>query len=147
VDLPRHLFAQGQTADQAPVSSFIGKARVLREDGEIGPGQLERLPDGCEILLLASAQENWLSAEGAEYLIGKVKGVGTQSSSIDPKDSVRLPAHRLLLGAGIWIVENLNLAAAPEEFLYVGPPVALTGAGAAWARPVGMDLSAAKMCR
>jgi arylformamidase len=73
--------------------------------------------------------------------VGKVKGVGIQSPSIDPQESSRLPSHRILLGSGIWIAENLNLAQAPEaEFLYVGPPLLLAGAGAAWARPVGIDL-------
>lgn len=138
VDLPRHLFLSGKTVDEVPAEAFVGRAQVLRGAGGIGPEELARMPQ-LEVILLASSSEIWLTEEGAAFLAGKVKGVGTQSASIDPLDSTELPAHKCLLGAGIWIAENLNLAAAPKtEFLYIGPPVVLCGAGAAWARPVGI---------
>ena len=139
VDLPRHLYPEGQSVDQVSVEAFLGLAIVLWGLGGIGKRELEQLSSPFEIVLLASeGGVVWLTEEGAEYLVGKVRGVGTQSPSIDPIESVQLPAHRVLLGAGIWIAENLNLSQAPSEFFYVGPPVLLAGAGAAWARPVGI---------
>lgn len=140
VDLPAHLYAEGKSVEMVPVAAFVGRTMVLWDSGGIGKEKLEQLPSHLEIVLLASEQDQiWLEEEGAEYLVGKVKGVGIQSPSIDPLESAKLPAHRILLGAGIWIAENLNFAQVPQtEFFYVGPPLLLSGAGAAWARPVGI---------
>lgn len=139
VDLPRHLYPEGRSIEQVSVEAFLGQGVVFWGCGGIGQRELKQLRAPFEIVFLASADgEIWLTEEGAEYLVGKVRGVGTQSPSIDSLESRQLPAHRLLLGAGIWIAENLNLSQAPSNFFYVGPPVLLAGAGAAWARPVGI---------
>lgn len=36
------------------------------------------------------------------------KGIGIDAISIDPIDSFELPMHRIVLGAGLVIVENLT---------------------------------------
>ena len=36
------------------------------------------------------------------------KGIGVDAISIDPIDSFELPMHRIVLGAGLVIIENLT---------------------------------------
>lgn len=56
-----------------------------------------------------------LSEEGARFLVSRgVRGVGIDTLSIDPGPSQAFAAHRILMEAGIYAVENLaNLAELP----------------------------------
>ena len=70
-----------------------------------------------------------------------LKGVGLDAISVDPVESHDLPVHRILLGSGMVIVENLaNLDSLPDgheqfQILLRTPPnsgcrrIAGTGAG------------------
>ena len=42
------------------------------------------------------------------YCAAGKKGIGIDAISIDPIDSFELPMHRIVLGAGLVIVENLT---------------------------------------
>lgn len=53
-----------------------------------------------------------LSAEVAEWLVTSYKhvvGVGVDTASLDPGSSTEFTAHKLLLGAGKYGLENVNL--------------------------------------
>ena len=51
-----------------------------------------------------------MDEEAARYLVScGLKGVGTDAISVDPVEAGHLPVHRVLLGAGMVIVENLRL--------------------------------------
>jgi arylformamidase len=66
VDLPLHLFLDGQSVDMFPVEAFIGQARVFRGSGGIGRKELQYLSSHVEIVLLASTTDQiWLEEEGA----------------------------------------------------------------------------------
>lgn len=75
-----------------------------------------------------------LSAEAATYLVQKkVKGVGLDTSSLDPGLSTDFQAHRILLGADIYGLENLeNLEKLPATGarLIVAPMKIEGGTGA-----------------
>lgn len=153
VDAPLHVLESGASVDQLPLEILLGKARVVemavrecieREDLE----DLD-LRDDLRLLLktrmsgqmrLSQFQEDHvhLSADAAEYLaqVG-LKLVGIDYLSVDRFGSTDLPAHRALLGAGVILVEGLDLSDVdPGEYDMVCLPLRLLGADGAPARVI-----------
>ncbi len=129
MDAPAHLLAEGETLDAMHPSRFCGSAVVwdvsaLGADGVITRELLqtreEELRQADFVLFYTGWQEKWGSeaffagypapdVEAARYLVScGLKGVGTDAISIDPVGT-SLPVHRVLLGAGLVIVENLKM--------------------------------------
>jgi arylformamidase len=127
VDAPFHLLAGGARVGEMAVETFIGPAQLLdaREVGVVGAPWLEaRLSPGCARLLLrtgawtddANFPTAWtpLDVPAAELLVARgVRLLGTDAPSPDAAGSEQLPVHRVLLGAGVAVVENLFLDHAP----------------------------------
>jgi arylformamidase len=161
VDAPFHFFEDGRTIDEVPLESYVGPAVVLdlrekeagsaieRQDleplaGELAAGDIALLNTGgghrranTKAFL---TEYVYLSGKGAQYLIDRgVKGVGIDAVSMggynDPSKSG--PPHRILLGSGAFIIEELYF---PEEVmdgrkrLFVAAPVKLRGCSGAWTR-------------
>lgn len=123
-DGPFHVVEEGARIGAAPLEAFIGPARVLdaRDCRCIDAEWLREAlaDDRPERVLFNTAC--WLAPDAfpttyppitphaAELLAGfGVRLVGTDAPSVDPFDSDDLPAHRVLLGAGVGILENLLL--------------------------------------
>ncbi|MGV8040859.1 MAG: cyclase family protein [Thermoanaerobaculaceae bacterium] len=127
MDAPAHLLPGGVTLDRVPPDRFVGRACVLDLTAaglevplRILEAQSDRLA-GCSMTLLRTGWDrHWgdptyfrgfpvLSAEGAGWLVARgVTTVGVDAISFDPLDDPQLPVHRLLLGAGVLLVENLT---------------------------------------
>ncbi|MCX6622277.1 MAG: cyclase family protein [Acidobacteria bacterium] len=118
VDAPLHYFDGGRPVDRIPVDDLMGPAVVL--DG------LELT--GAERLLFKLPE---LTLELAEAVVKqRPKMVGIASMTIGSAE-----VHRLLLAAGIWIVEGLELTGiAPGRYEFVCLPLRLSGAEGAPAR-------------
>ena len=151
VDAPGHLLPQGEMIDALPPARLIGPARVLaiRDREKVSAAELERhrLRPGERILLKTCnssrrQQARWiedsvyLSKEAADLLVArKVAAVGIDALSVDPFDSTAMPAHRILLGGGVWIIENLDFTGvAPGDYDLICLPLRLQGCEAAPAR-------------
>ena len=127
VDAPRHFFDDGAGVDQIPLDVLIGQAMVVgfRDDVRaVTRGDLERFDlTGVERLLLRTRNSTYLTQDpnfhqdytylapdGAEHLVAQgVKLVGIDYLSIEQFHSGHHRTHLTLLGAGIVIVEGLNL--------------------------------------
>jgi kynurenine formamidase len=129
-DAPLHKLANGASIDAFPLETFTGPAHVADLAG-IGPDHaIDRaalasaLPDDLagKIVLLNTGwghrrakTEEWhyhspyLSPEGAEWLVARgVKGIGIDHYSIGgSRDPDNTRTHEIVLGAGIWVVEDL----------------------------------------
>lgn len=160
-DAPYHFFEDGQTIDQILPESYVGPATIL-DLREKTPGSVieradvvrfaERIEEGDIVLLNTGnghrrsntkaflTQYVYLSGDAAKYLVERgAKGVGIDAVSLggygDPGKAD--PPHRVLLGAGKFIVEELFF---PDEVmdgmkrLFVAVPVKLQGTGGAWTR-------------
>lgn len=154
VDPPAHLLPGGTTVDQLSLATLVGAAQVVRlpgEDAAVQPGELATsVPAGCTRLLLRTRQAGagrpagidsdgrGLSPAAAEWIVAAgIQLVGIDSLSIDDADAPQLPAHRILLTAGVVIVECLDLAAVePGEYTLICLPLRLAGADGAPARAV-----------
>jgi arylformamidase len=152
IDGPLHVLPGGAPIGLLPLAPFIGPAHVIhtRGAGEIGEAWLsEHLPAGCERLLLRTRAwreprrfpDSWpaLTPDGARLLVARgVRLVGTDAPSPDPVDSKDLPVHKILLGAEIPIIENLQLSGALHGRVYelIALPLFLLEADASPVRAV-----------
>ena len=160
-DAPYHFFEDGKTIDEMPLETYVGPATILDLRNK-PPGSAieradverfgERIAQGDIVLLntgfghkRANTAEFltkyvYLGGEAAQYLVDRgVKGVGIDAVSMggykDPAKAA--PAHKVILGNGKFIVEELYF---PDEVmdgrkrLFVAAPVKLRGCSGAWTR-------------
>jgi arylformamidase len=145
VDPPAHFIAGGVTVDALPLDVLVGPAVVadLRGAPSIEAAALEALalPAGTTRVLLKTASgvvdRGALTAGGAQWLVEHgVTLVGVDTLSIEPATD-EYPVHRILLGAGVVIVEGLDLTKAdPGRYKLVCLPLRVTGGDGAPARAV-----------
>jgi arylformamidase len=128
VDAPRHFIKGGKGIDRVDLDRFIGPAWVAdlgRVKGGIGAVDLARarIPRGSRRVLLRTSNSRWwhparpfqtdfvyLAADGAEWLIQRgAELVGIDYLSIEGYGVPGAPTHKRLLGAGIPILEGLDL--------------------------------------
>ncbi len=128
LDAPAHLYAAAATTASLPIDTFLGAAIVI-DCTRLGPGD-DITPDVLApvraietydfILFHTGWSRKWGQAayfEGfpvcsralARHLAGlAIKGVGFDTISIDAVAEAHLPNHKILLGAGKIIIENLT---------------------------------------
>jgi kynurenine formamidase len=86
--------------------------------------------------------EDWpgLGGEAAEYLVRKgVSLVGCDTLAVDATVSTENPAHYVLLGSEVYIVENLvNLGELPPFCLFVALPLKIKGGSGSPVRAVAL---------
>jgi kynurenine formamidase len=163
VDTPYHKLPHGANLDQIPLERFTGRAYIAdfrdsRPDLPFTSSMLSRKLRGAledTIVLLATGwgdrrakSDEWLyhppfvSPDGAEWLVEQsIRGVGIDHYSIagarDPQNS---RTHEILLGANIWIVEELRFPpevfALPQPVQFWSLPINLRGHTGAFCRPV-----------
>jgi arylformamidase len=153
VDAPYHFLADGATVDELPLEILMGKARVVETlvRDRIRREDLEALDlrDDLRVLLktrmsgqlkVPEFQEDFvhLTGDAAAYLAqAGLKLVGIDYLSIDRFGSADYEAHQALLGAGVVIVEGLDLSEVePGEYDMACLPLRIVGADGAPARVV-----------
>jgi arylformamidase len=111
VDAPRHFFPGGATVDRFPLERLVGPGVIIDCRPASGGGagllaealRLYPVPPGG--LALLWTEGTLLSVEAAQVLLDAgVSLVGTDAPSLDAEP---YPVHRLLLGHGVLIAENL----------------------------------------
>jgi arylformamidase len=154
MDAPLHFLPNAKTLDKMPLDATVGLARVIEigDPVSIKPNELQRhrLRRGERILFKTrNSKVSWkkrafdphfvfLSPEGAEYLARRrVRTVGIDYLSIGAFQGENLKTHQILLRAGIWIVEGLDLAQAkPGRYDLVCLPLKVSGSEGAPARAI-----------
>ena len=152
VDAPVHFIRGAAGADQIPLDGFMGPARVIAIENkrEITVAELGKVRAGERILLKTrNSPHAWkqspkfvkdavhLTGEAARWLAArKVMTVGIDYLSVGGYaagngDEV----HEALIGAGVWIIEGLDLSkvpAGPCDLICV--PLKIAGSDGAPAR-------------
>jgi kynurenine formamidase len=163
IDAPRHFFADGATLSDYPVERFIGEGVII--DVRMAPcGIVEReflaprleqseVERGDFVLLWTRGPDPGsadtppgvtLSPDAAALLLEKgVTLVGTDAPDLDAEGG-SYPVHRLLLGAGVLLAENLcNLGRlGPGRVQCLLLPLAVKDADGAPVRAVAWKLPA-----
>lgn len=145
MDAPGHFIPGGVRIDAFPPEAGVGRARVIgiRDRHQVTAGELARhaIRPGERLLFKTANSPNaWkgpafnrdfvaIAPGAAEFLAARgVRLVAIDYLSVDPVDSVSMPAHKALLGAGIWVVEGVRLdAAKPGRYDLVCLPLRIVG--------------------
>ena len=162
LDAPLHKIAGGKSISDLPLETFTGPARIadlrgLGPDASIKPALLVPKLKGVttrDIVLLATGwgdkrakTDEWLRhspflhPDGARWLIEHgVRGVGIDHYSIGGSGPLNAETHTLLLGAGVWVVEELRFSAEvfslPQPMKFWALPLNWPGCSGAFCRPV-----------
>lgn len=163
LDAPLHKIADGTTIDALPLETFVGPARLadlrgIEPMGLITPEKLaaalpELSPDTIALMAtgwgeIRDRSDHWLyqspklTPDAAHWLAERqIRGLGIDHWGIGGWDKENDAAvHTILLGRGIWIVEELRFPAEvytmsmPQTFMAL--PINLRGHSGAWCRPV-----------
>lgn len=154
MDAPRHFLADGAGLDELPLDATIGPARVISiaHPQAILSDELvaHHLKAGERVLFRTQNSERcwknneffedfvYISAAAAQYLVQrKVRTVGIDYLSVGGYVNDGIETHQILLGAGIWLIEGLNLSAVKAgAYELICLPLRVVGGDGAPARAV-----------
>ncbi len=153
VEAPLHTIAGGASIDALPLETFVGPARVLDLTGvvsEITASDLEAAGLGDEsrvllktansttVLLERDKAEHWIGVapDAASLLVERgVRVLGVDYLTIEaPAREATFDAHYVLNGAGVALIESLDLAGVEAGLVELICPPVLLDAEAAPAR-------------
>lgn len=154
MDAPLHFFEGGRSIDTMPLSATLGRARIIEisDTESIKPDELKpyNIQLGERVLFKTiNSTQNWktnefvknfvyISHEAAQYLAKlQVQVVGVDYLSVGGYSKDGPETHHALLGAGIWIIEGLNLSqvkAGPYDLICL--PLKMVGSEGAPARAI-----------
>jgi arylformamidase len=155
VDAPHHFVDGAATVEAMPLDVLIGRAYVadLRRAAVVDAAALDRAripPRTSRLLLRTRNSEIWkrrersfqtdfvgVDASGAEWLVRRgVRLVAVDYLSVAPYGNSR-PTHRILLEAGVVILEGVDLSRVPPgRYTLHCLPLKLVGSDGAPARAV-----------
>ena len=161
VDAPLHFIPRGAPIDRVPADALCGPCRVVEidDDRRVDLPELRRRLRGRvpERLLLRTRNSRrrlmtrpgfaedfvYVTPDAAAWLAeGGIKAVGVDYLSIERFRFESPDAHRALLGAGVPIIEGLDLSdARPGEYELLCLPLRVAGADGAPARAMLRRLS------
>jgi len=155
IDAPKHVFKTGDTVEQLPLDVLVGPCVVsyLPNTTNITAEDLVSLaiPEQTKRFIISTSNSRlWtnnktefvkdyaaLTNDAAQWIVDKgIELVGIDYLSIQPYDKESL-VHRILLKAGVIILEGLNLTGvAPGLYELICLPLKLAGSEGAPARVV-----------
>ncbi len=154
MDAPRHFLENAATIDEMPLDATVGPARVIqiRDRKSIHREELvEHQIESNERVLFKSANSDalwnkdefdenfiFIARDGAEYLVERgIRVAGVDYLSVGGFHEDGVETHQALLGAGIWVIEGLNLSGVePGLYEMICLPLKLIGAEGAPARAI-----------
>lgn len=153
IDAPAHFIRGGETVDRIPLNVMVGKARVLeiKDKESIKVSELDsfKIRRGERISFKTRNSALWksdtfskdfvfVSPEAAQYLADRgVILVGVDYLSVGGYREGGSTQHKVLLDAGVCIVESLNLSGVPSgSYHLVCLPLRLENGDGAPARAI-----------
>ena len=125
VDAPRHFFDSGPGTEALPLDLLMGRVRVIQVTSRTGIAAEDlanqNFSEDVRILIKTRNSLLWGTPEfrpdyigvtesGARHLVAHgIKLVGVDYLSVEQFKTPGAPAHHVLLGAGVIVIEGLNL--------------------------------------
>lgn len=155
VDPPWHFIDNGARLDEVPIQRWFGACRVVEVDESvttIEPQHLDAagiVAESKRLLFKTNNSKRWrplpmpfeedfvaLSPAAARWVVDHgIELVGIDYLSIEGWTDIENQTHRTLLGAGVLILEGLNLTGiVPGDYYLMCLPLHLQGADGAPAR-------------
>lgn len=138
MDAPLHFIDGGDSIDRIDPARCVGLCSVVEADGIITGADIDRLPPQTEKRILFKGNGKAFLSRSAAFALAQAGYllVGTDAQSVGAPDRETEP-HRELLGAGIPLLEGLNLSdAAPGIYRLIALPLLLGGAEASPVRAI-----------
>ena len=121
-----HFIRDGAPLDTVPFDAVIGPCRVIeiKDDDSVRAAELKkhRLQKGERILLKTrNSKRAWwqedfdtrfvhISTEAAQHMVDcRIRTIGVDYLSVGGYQRDGVECHQVLLGAGVWIIEGLDL--------------------------------------
>jgi arylformamidase len=154
MDAPAHFLPDGAGIDEMPLETAIGMARIIAitDPRSIEPEALvsHRIRRGERLLFkTVNSDRCWttdgfvedfvgLSVAAADFLAERKVGlVGVDYLSVGGFHADGVAVHRALLGAGVWLIEGLDLSRVkPGQVQLICLPLRLAGTEGAPARAI-----------
>jgi arylformamidase len=154
MDAPLHFIRNGKSLDEMPLTATVGPARVIeiKDEESIKPDELisHQIERGERILFKTkNSTRDWInkafvedfvyiSTEAGQFLVERgVQTVGIDYLSVGGYEKNGAEIHHTLLGAGIWIIEGLNLAKVqPGRYELICLPIKIVNSDGAPARAI-----------
>jgi arylformamidase len=141
LDAPRHFFPEGYAVDEIPTERFVSDAMVIEVKGDaVLPEHVPERAAGVSLLYKTRNSDQWdprlydpehvyISGAAAEAMaLAGANLVGIDYLSADPPNDATYPAHNALLGAGIPILEGIDLSGVePGRYTLIALPLKISG--------------------
>ena len=139
IDAPLHYVEDGVSVDKIELEDCIGPCMVLKANGLIDEGYIAPLL-GRGVKRLLFKGKGWMSPKAAGLVAdSEIVVIGTENASVGNGEYLN-EVHRILLGKGIVLLENLVLSEVPEGNYYlVALPLKLGGMEGSPCRAVLLD--------
>ena len=145
VDAPLHYIHRGMDVAALPLERLCGPATVVdvSQERDVTAADLRQssIPRGDRILIRTASERLWsestfnkgyfaLTAEAARLLVEVgTPLVGIDYLSIEPFEAEGAPVHHILLGAGVIVLEGLDLSGVlPGRYELIALPLKVAGA-------------------
>jgi arylformamidase len=154
MDAPLHFIPDGAGLDEMDLSATIGRARVIEIQDESAVTEEELVSKSIErgeriLFKTRNSERAWSSDSFVEDFVyisapaamrlaaAEIKTVGVDYLSVGGFRRDGAETHRALLGAGIWIIEGLDLSQVSEgDYELICLPLKVLGGDGAPARAI-----------
>jgi arylformamidase len=149
-----HFIKDGAPLDTVPFDAVIGPCRIIeiKDTDSVKPDELKKhnLRKGERILLKTrNSKRPWwdedfdtrfihISKDAAQHMVERdIRTIGIDYLSVGGYERDGVECHQVLLGAGVWIIEGLNLTKVkPGKYDLICLPVKIRNSDGAPARAV-----------
>lgn len=148
IDAPSHFLQDGATIEQMPPEKTVGYAYVTAQDGVLDADVARRILSRAAACSVEAARRILIkgtaivSLEAAEvFAAARIDLIGSESQSVGPEEAP-MAVHRVLLGAGVALLEGIRLRDVPEGVYWLNAaPLCLGGADGAPCRATLINIS------
>ena len=143
IDAPFHFIQGGKAVDSIDFDTFIGLAYVAEHHGVVSADDVAAIlenakkqsPEAAKRILIKGDAE--ISSEAAKvFAASNMLLLGNESQTVGPENAP-MEVHRMLLGAGIVLLEGIRLAEVSEGVYFLNAaPLNLSGADGSPCRAV-----------
>ena len=143
IDAPFHFIKGGKTVDSIDLNTFVGLAYVAEHHGVVSADDVAAIlenakkqsPEAAKRILIKGDAE--VSSEAAKiFAASNMLLLGNESQTVGPENAP-MEVHRILLGAGVVLLEGFRLAEVSEGVYFLNAaPLNLSGADGSPCRAV-----------
>lgn len=139
LDAPLHFIPDAADAASVDLNGCIGECCVVEFDGMLLGAQAEKMLPRLRPRVLFKGKTEISPSAAFVLSAADIRLVGVESPSVAPPEST-VPVHRQLLGAGVVLLENLDLSRArPGYYFLFAAPLKIAGSDGSPVRAVLVD--------